>query len=175
MTVGEIVKNRREDLQMTQEELASRIGYRHKTSINKIESGKQKIMQDKILAFAKALQITPEQLMGWEPIVKSSLVNVPLSDAGISAIRNPFLTIFAYAVSQSISSAFATALTAQSPTLLPTGFGLYSWNISSTPEEILSNKKAAHDTVNGSISGLYQTAFRYLNKSSWFLSTIRFI
>lgn len=87
MTVGEIVKNRREDLQMTQEELASRIGYRHKTSINKIESGKQKIMQDKILAFAKALQITPEQLMGWEPIVKSSLVNVPLSDAEAVVIK----------------------------------------------------------------------------------------
>lgn len=66
MTIGEIIKNRREELQITQEELAATLGYRHKTSINKIEAGKSKLMQDKILPMAKALQMTPEQLMGWD-------------------------------------------------------------------------------------------------------------
>ena len=78
MTTGEIIKNRREELQMTQEELAELVGYKHKTSINKIESGKQKIMQDKILTFAKALQFTPEQLMGWEePVPVSEPIQMP--------------------------------------------------------------------------------------------------
>ena len=78
MTTGEIIKRRREELQMTQEELAERVGYKHKTSINKIEMGKQKIMQDKILIFAKALEFTPEQLMGWhdvEPAPSVTLTN----------------------------------------------------------------------------------------------------
>lgn len=76
MTTGEIIRKRREELQMTQEELAERVGYKHKTSINKIEMGKQKIMQDKILVFAKALEFTPEQLMGWhdvEPVPEIAL------------------------------------------------------------------------------------------------------
>lgn len=68
MNTGEIIKNRREELRLTQEELAERVGYKHKTSINKIEMGKQKIMQDKILIFARALEFTPEQLMGWDAV-----------------------------------------------------------------------------------------------------------
>ena len=79
MTTGEIIRNRREELQMTQEELAELVGYRHKTSINKIESGKQKIMQDKILVFAKALQFTPEQLMGWDTVAQ------PVEQVSLSA------------------------------------------------------------------------------------------
>ena len=78
MTIGEIIRNRREELKMTQEELAALVGYKHKTSINKIEAGKQKIMQDKILIFANALQFTPEQLMGWdnpEPEVSVNLTD----------------------------------------------------------------------------------------------------
>lgn len=66
MTIGEIIKNRREELKMTQDELARLVGYKHKASITKIESGERKLMQDKILVFSKALRFTPEQLMGWD-------------------------------------------------------------------------------------------------------------
>lgn len=37
MTIGQRIKVRREELNMSQEELAKRIGYKSRSSINKIE------------------------------------------------------------------------------------------------------------------------------------------
>ena len=58
------IKARREDLQMTQDELAKLTGYKSKTSITKIEGGKVDPPQSKIVAFANALQTTVDYLMG---------------------------------------------------------------------------------------------------------------
>ena len=66
MTIGERIKELREQQGMTQDELAIRVGYRHKTSVNKIETGERKLMQDKILAFADALGVSPYVIMGWD-------------------------------------------------------------------------------------------------------------
>lgn len=65
MTIGERIRNRRQELGMTQEELAKRLGYKSKASINKIELGIQDLPQKKIASFASALLTTPENLMGW--------------------------------------------------------------------------------------------------------------
>lgn len=59
------IKARREELSMSQEELAEKMGYKSRSSINKIELGKSDIPQSKIVAFAKALQTSPQYLMGW--------------------------------------------------------------------------------------------------------------
>lgn len=61
------IKSRREELNMSQDELAKKLGYRSRSSINKIEKGINDIPQSKILAFAIALNTTPEYLMGWIP------------------------------------------------------------------------------------------------------------
>lgn len=50
---------------MSQEELAKRLGYKSRASINKIELGKCDIAQSKIVAFAKVLGTSPAYLMGW--------------------------------------------------------------------------------------------------------------
>ena len=85
MTIGERIRYLREQLGITQDELAARVGYRHKASINKIETGERKLMQDKILPFAKALETTPYVLMGWdEPEPEPQLV---LSDYESEHIR----------------------------------------------------------------------------------------
>ena len=60
------IKLRRQELDMSQEELARKVGYKTKSSINKIESGQNDISQSKIYEFAKALRTTPSYLMGWE-------------------------------------------------------------------------------------------------------------
>ena len=60
------IKLRRQELNMSQEELAMKVGYKTKSSINKIESGQNDISQSKIYEFAKALKTTPSYLMGWE-------------------------------------------------------------------------------------------------------------
>ena len=53
------IKARREELGMSQEELATKLGYKSRSTINKIEMGKNDITQSKIIAFANALQTTP--------------------------------------------------------------------------------------------------------------------
>lgn len=65
MTIGTRVRRRREELGMSQEELAHRIGYKDKTSIHKIESDKQQLRQTKIKAIADALETTTDYIMGW--------------------------------------------------------------------------------------------------------------
>lgn len=60
------IRARREELGISQEELAKRMGYKSRSSINKIEKGENDIPQSKIIAFAQALRTTPESLMGWE-------------------------------------------------------------------------------------------------------------
>lgn len=59
------IRQRREELGMSQEELAKKLGYKSRSTIAKIEKGENDITQTKIAAFAKVLQTTPGQLMGW--------------------------------------------------------------------------------------------------------------
>lgn len=76
-TIGERIRERRIQLEMSQDELAKRLGYKSRSSINKIESGDQMLTQSKIAAIAKELQVTPSYIMGWddgpepEPIILS--------------------------------------------------------------------------------------------------------
>lgn len=60
----ENIKAYRKRLNMTQTELALKTGYTDKSAIAKIEAGKVDLSQSKILAFAKALNTTPSELMG---------------------------------------------------------------------------------------------------------------
>ena len=66
MTIGDRIKARRDELGMSQEELAHKIGYKSKTSINKIELGIQELRQSKIKQIADTLQTTPAYIMGWK-------------------------------------------------------------------------------------------------------------
>lgn len=72
MNIGERIKRRREQLEMSQDELAKRLGYKSRSSINKIEKDASGLPQTKIVAFANALQTTPAYIMGWEEIEKKN-------------------------------------------------------------------------------------------------------
>ena len=61
----ENIRNRREELGMSQQDLADLLGYKSRSTIAKIESGENDIPQSKVMAFAKALKTTPAYLMGW--------------------------------------------------------------------------------------------------------------
>ena len=50
----------------SQEELARRVGYTHRSTIGKIENGEVDISQTKIQQFADVFGVTPQQLMGYE-------------------------------------------------------------------------------------------------------------
>lgn len=64
--IGTRIREKREAIGMTQEELASRLGYKNKSSIAKIETGTNDIVQSKVVEFATILNTTVAYLMGWE-------------------------------------------------------------------------------------------------------------
>lgn len=66
MTTGDRIRKRREELGMTQTELAKKIGYSSYSTIAKIESGDNNLKQSKIKSFADALETTPAYIMGWD-------------------------------------------------------------------------------------------------------------
>ncbi len=72
--IGKNIRTARISIGMTQEELASRMGYKSKSTINKIELGKNDIPQSKIKKFAEVLDTTPSALMGWEKIIEEKPV-----------------------------------------------------------------------------------------------------
>lgn len=65
MNLADRVKQRREELGLSQEQLALQMGYSSRTSINKIENGRP--CSQKIIArLAEALHVSIPYLMGWE-------------------------------------------------------------------------------------------------------------
>ena len=69
--IGAIIRRRRIELGLSQEELAERCGFKSKSSINKMEAGVQGLPQSKIIAVAKALETTPGYILGWEGVEDS--------------------------------------------------------------------------------------------------------
>ena len=51
---------------MSQDDLAKKLGYKSRSSINKIERDASGLPQSKIVAIANALNTTPAYIMGWE-------------------------------------------------------------------------------------------------------------
>ena len=80
------VRLRREQLGLSQQELAQRMGYRSRSSITKLEKGINDLPQSKVEELAQALEITPAALLGldapcacppgFEPL--PAMVQVPL-------------------------------------------------------------------------------------------------
>ena len=64
--IGKRICARRKELGMTQEELAKRMGYKSKSTINKIENGTNDIPQSKVVKFAEVMGTTVADLMGWK-------------------------------------------------------------------------------------------------------------
>lgn len=87
--IGDYVKKRRTELDMTQEELAALVGYKHKTSINKIELGQSDVPRSKIPAFSAALRVSELELQGYDEDL-GSLSNLLAPDefALIAAYRS---------------------------------------------------------------------------------------
>jgi len=85
--IGKKIKQLRIEKGMTQEELARRVGYKTKSSINKIESSRDFPIK-KIIPFADALGVSPSELMGWdeepEHIPDDDVFGQLMADLGLS-------------------------------------------------------------------------------------------
>lgn len=78
-TIGDRIKARRLELDMSQDELARLVGYKSRSSINKIESDGRLLPQRKIMEIANALNTTPAYIMGWEESNETEAPTVPLT------------------------------------------------------------------------------------------------
>lgn len=95
MTIGERIKKRREELGLTQEEVAKKCGYKSRSSINKIELSRDLPLR-KVEIMADALETTPGVLMGWDEelehlrnkIVKESLDLITINDEEVDLINS---------------------------------------------------------------------------------------
>ena len=77
-TIGDRIKSRREELGLTQDDLALKLGYKSRSSINKIEKDGRNLPQKKILDIALALDTTVAYIMGWhEPKILYSIKDFP--------------------------------------------------------------------------------------------------
>ncbi len=88
MDIGDRIKKRREELGMSQEELAKKVGYKSRSSVNKIEIDGRGLPQNKIVIFAKALETTPAYLMGWEEINDGDIGNAFANNNLFEIINN---------------------------------------------------------------------------------------
>lgn len=77
LSIGMRIKETRQALKMTQEELAIRSGYTSRSSINKIERGLVDLPRSKIIAIAKALGTTPTYILFGNEHVKEKSPEEP--------------------------------------------------------------------------------------------------
>lgn len=93
--VGEKIKVRRKELQLSQRDLAERMGYSNHSTIARIEAGTVDLPQSRIIQFAEALGVTPGHLMGWnaEPEDLGSLAAQVLADPGLLKLVQNYLAM----------------------------------------------------------------------------------
>lgn len=94
MTVGERVKAARLRKGLTQEELAKKLGYKSRSSVNKIELERD-IPRSMIVKLAEILEVTPSYIMGWD---------TPSEPSNISAVYDDHIRMVP--VFESVSAGF---------------------------------------------------------------------
>lgn len=72
MTIGERIKERRNELKWSQRELSDKMGYSNHSTITRIEAGKVDIPQSRIIQFADVLGVSVAYLMGWDKEEKNN-------------------------------------------------------------------------------------------------------
>lgn len=97
----ENIRKRRIELGLSQQDLAEKLGYKSRSAINKIEMGINDLTQSKIIAFAKALNTTPGELMGLDD--KSESIDDKINSA-FNVIDNKYLR--SIPVYESVSAGF---------------------------------------------------------------------
>lgn len=101
MNIGTRIRLIREELEMSQDELAQLVGYKSRSSVNKIEMDGRGLPQERIVDFARALGVTPAYLMGWEdrketaPRIDLSLAKVLKASAGLNDTGRQMVTNYA--------------------------------------------------------------------------------
>jgi len=115
MTTYDNIKNRRIELNLSQDELAKKLGYSDRSAISKIEAGHYDLSITKIKAIAKALSVPVYDLVEWEE--PNNKYSTPISEreAYHTYVLNPTL---ASAGSSSYNDGYIEALEIEVPDAL---------------------------------------------------------
>lgn len=89
MTIGEKVKQAREAKNMTQEELARALGYKSRTSINKIETGERDVPRRQIRKIAQILGVPAISLLGLDDDIQP--YKMPADAPAINQVMPAFI------------------------------------------------------------------------------------
>lgn len=89
MTIGKRIKEKREELKLSQRDLAEKMNYTNHSTIGKIERGQVDVSQTRIVQFAEVLGTSVAYLMGWEETKKSATNN----DSGLSESKKQLLAL----------------------------------------------------------------------------------
>lgn len=89
MTIGKRIKERREELKLSQRDLAQKMQYTNHSTIGKIERGQVDVSQTRIVQFAEVLGVSVAWLMGWDETKKSATNN----DSGLSEAKKQLLAL----------------------------------------------------------------------------------
>ena len=79
--IGERIRSRREELGMSQDELAEKMGYKSRSTIAKIEKGVNDVVHKNVLKFAQVLNISVASLTG----IGDKIEENPVETAGFHA------------------------------------------------------------------------------------------
>ena len=96
MKIGEKIKQRRIELEMSQDELARILGYKDRSTLSYIEKDGEKLPVNKVNDFAKALKVDPRWLMGYEDVPKPEPANQELLNAVQDATPDEINQAIAY-------------------------------------------------------------------------------
>lgn len=81
MTIADRIRIKRNELQISQSELAIRAGYSDRTAISKFENAGNDITMKQVKRVATALGVSTAYLMGWEDIEGNKTPHGQLVDA----------------------------------------------------------------------------------------------
>ena len=84
MTIGERIKQRRLELNLTQQELANKLGYKDRSAVCVVEQDKNNtITTARLEAFAMALNCSPSYIAGWKEQQTGEWLNEQLAPNNI--------------------------------------------------------------------------------------------
>ena len=104
MKLYENIKKRRQELGLSQQELAERVGYSGKSMISQIESGMVDLPESMIMKFAIALDTTPTYLMGWNDEFSEKIFDESFEKSGQTSRLRYYLDMFSKLSEQSQNS-----------------------------------------------------------------------
>lgn len=93
MTLGEIIRKRREELGLNQEQLILALNLKSVTSISRVESNKSSLNYEQLKIIMKILKLKPNQLFGIEETPSSNQINTKYGEVRIIENEDNSITV----------------------------------------------------------------------------------